>query len=229
MGNNNKTSQPARNYDCGVRKTIPFYDNIHTQISDLVKHSGIKKDIWLDTGCGTGYMVKNFLPLFPNTQFILADPSKDMLKISKEKLVKESRNTIFICDGTETLSLPNESINIITAVLAHHYLSKDKRCLAIENCLRMLSKGGMLITCEHVAASCDDGVSISLSRWADYQRSAGKSAEKVESHIARYNVDYFPITIEEHFSLMRDCGFHTVELLWASYSDAVFYAIKDKR
>ena len=52
----------------------------------------------------------------------------------------------------------------------------------------------------------------------------GKSA--AASHIKRFGVEYFPVSIEEHLSLLRETGFKSVELLWFSYLQAGFYAIK---
>jgi tRNA (cmo5U34)-methyltransferase len=39
-------------------------------------------------------------------------------------------------------------------------------------------------------------------------------------------MEYFPITIEEHLSLLREIGFEVIELLWFSYMQAGFYCQK---
>jgi len=57
-----------------------------------------------------------------------------------------------------------------------------------------------------------------------FQMERGKSA--AASHIKRFGVEYFPVSIEEHLSLLRETGFKSVELLWFSYLQAGFYAIK---
>jgi len=48
----------------------------------------------------------------------------------------------------------------------------------------------------------------------------------VENHLKRFNVEYFPINIEEHLSLLRKSGFSVVEMFWYSYMQAGFYCIK---
>ena len=70
----NNTPYASSVYDQNVRQTIPFYETIHLETIDLVKT--VKPDVscWLDTGCGTGYLVEMALPLFPGTRFVLADP-----------------------------------------------------------------------------------------------------------------------------------------------------------
>ncbi len=48
----------------------------------------------------------------------------------------------------------------------------------------------------------------------------------VKMHIDRRGVETFPITIEQHIDLLRRSGFRSVDILWASYLQAGFMAIK---
>jgi len=41
---------------------------------------------WLDTGCGTGNLVELALKAFPDTRFILADPTEKMLHAAVARL-----------------------------------------------------------------------------------------------------------------------------------------------
>ena len=65
-----------------------------------------------------------------------------------------------------------------------------------------------------------------LERWKAYQIRNGRSREEADSHMKRYGVDYFPLTVGTHFELMRECGFQGVELIWMSYMQAGFMGIK---
>src|SRR4030042_1015531 len=82
----NKTPHKSSEYDVNVIKTIPFYECFHQQTIDLVKT--IKPDVkeWLDTGCGTGFLVEKALPVFKDCIFVLADPSAEMLMMVKNRL-----------------------------------------------------------------------------------------------------------------------------------------------
>ena len=42
----------------------------------------------------------------------------------------------------------------------------------------------------------------------------------------RFENEYFPITVEEHVNLYRECEFKTIELLGFSYMQAGFYCVK---
>ena len=65
-----------------------------------------------------------------------------------------------------------------------------------------------------------------LKRLETYEIKAGRTPEEVKSHSARYNREFFPITIKEHLELLKKTGFSTAELFWHSYMQSGFYAVK---
>ena len=74
---------------------------------------------------------------------------------------------------------------------------------------------------------CDSSEkSVYLEKWKRYQMRQGKSQEESENHIERYGKDYFPITLEEHFKLIQNCGFQAVEILWLSNMQVGFWGMK---
>ena len=53
-----------------------------------------------------------------------------------------------------------------------------------------------------------------------------KDPKIVKMHIDRRGVEVFPITIEEHIKMLREAGFRSVDVLWTSYLQAGFWAVK---
>lgn len=219
------TSSSPQEYDWGVRKTIPYYENIHTETIDLIAHVVPWPNHWVDVGCGTGRLVIEAAHRFPDTEFTLTDPSEEMLTMAKTSLAG-SKNCMYIQVGTEDLQLPDQFADVITAILAHHYLDAAGRAKAIRNCFRILRPGGVLVTCEHTAPRTEYGTRIAIERWKDWQIQAGKRADAAASYMARYGSAFFPIKASEHVTLLEEHGFCPVEVLYASYCDTVFYAIK---
>ena len=216
-------------YDSHITATIPYYQAFSLEIINLVRAVCGEPMLWLDTGCGTGNLVSQAAKLFPCTKFILADPSAEMLQEAKQKMQNnaiENYQILAPC-GTQEISLPRgESPDVISAVLCHHYLDKAGRKSATERCFHLLTGGGLYITFENIRPVTAAGTEIGLANWRRFQIERGKSAEAAESHIKRFGIEYFPITIEEHLSLLKEAGFKIVELLWFSYLQAGFYAIK---
>lgn len=224
-----ESQRRAEFYDKNVRQTIPYYETINHEIIDLIKH--LKPDVscWLDTGCGTGFIVEQALAAFPAARFVLTDPSDGMLDQARKRLARaNSRVRLLDAMKSEELVWPEGEAapQVITAILCHHYSSRDERSRAIEKCYRMLADSGVFVNFENVAPYTQHGVEKGLERWGRFQAAQGRSAELVQKHLQRYDTVYFPIRIDEHIALLRDAGFRVVELLWFSHMQAGFYAVK---
>ena len=226
--NDNKSAHMANEYDEKIRETIPYYDAFHLETIDLVKSINAIPEKWLDTGCGTGNFISSAAKAFKGTKFVLADPSKDMLDIARQKISGAGCTELELLYPVPSggIELPEEEFEVITAIQCHHYLDVEGRKEAIQNCFRMLKCNGVFITFENIRPLSQVGTLIGLDRWKQFQTSKGKSDEEAEKHIGRFDKEYFPITIEEHLELLKEVGFSFVEVFWYSYMQAGFYAIK---
>ena len=219
----NATPHSAIAYDAGVRRTIPYYDVIHGEVLSFIEALPERPRTWLDTGCGTGALVERALPRFPDTRFVVADPSPAMLTVARERLT-EPRVTVLPPCGTN--DLPADCFDVVTAIQCHHYLDRSGRQAAVGVCFDRLRPGGVFVTSENVRPLSRTGLDLGLRHWARFQERAGKSSAEVAAQLARFDREYFPITLEEHLLLYREAGFVAVEVLWYSYLQAAFYAVK---
>lgn len=225
----NTTPHLSTMYDSQILNTIPYYECFHNEAINIVKALNIKPKIWLDTGAGTGILVKRCIDIFSDTLFIIADPSSEMLAVAREKLGGYGEDTVRFLDpaGTQNISLePGDKPDVITAVQSHHYLSAEERERATKVCYDALNKDGLFIAFENIRPLTEKGIEVGKQNWSSYQLSRGKSEEQVKKHMERFGVEYFPITVKEHLNLYRRCGFKVVELFWFSYMQAGFYCIK---
>jgi tRNA (cmo5U34)-methyltransferase len=214
-------------YDGHIARTIPYYDQIHREIIDLVLSLDRPPRLWLDTGCGTGTLVMRALDHFPGTHFMLADPSETMLAQARSKLKGQKRVAFLRPTCSQELNgLVNEKPDLITAVQCHHYLSQEERRRAVAACYDMLPTDGVYITFENVRPLTDRGIEIGKRRWERFQAENGKTEAEAKAHIDRFDNEYFPITVEQHLDLYRGTKFRTVELFWYSYMQAGFYCIR---
>jgi tRNA (cmo5U34)-methyltransferase len=222
----NSTPHSTATYDAQVRNTIPHYDDFHEQTINLIKAMHLQPRTWLDTGCGTGTLAEKAMKAFPNTQFTLADPSAQMLDAAKNKL-KNALNVRFLnASATQNLVLQKEEFDAITSIQSHHYLSPNERMKATAVCFELLSPRGVYVTFENIQPATPKGMAIGKENWKLFQLSKGRDKCVVEEHLQRFGVEYLPITVKEHISLLKKTGFSTVELLWYSYMQAGFYCIK---
>lgn len=219
----NATPHMATAYDAGVRLTIPYYDAIHEEVLSFIEALPERPRTWLDTGCGTGALVALALPRFPETRFVVADPSPAMLAVARERL---SDPRVAVLPPCGTGDLPDGSFDIVTAIQCHHYLDRRERRAAVAACFHQLRPGGVFVTSENVRPLSRTGLDLGLRYWGRFQERAGKSPSEVAAQLARFDCEYHPITLEEHLRLYREAGFVAVEILWCSYLQAAFYAVK---
>lgn len=218
----NKSAFNVNKYDENVRKVIPFYDEIYEQIFSLIQaYCGDKQISILDTGCGTGTFGLKASRLLNLSKLVLCEPSEKMIADAKKKFDACE----FICIGSENLSFMDE-FDVVTAIQSHHYFDRATRERAVLNCFNALKSGGIFICFENTAPFSEIGKDIILKRMETFQLKAGRTIEEVKAHSARYNQEYFPLTISEHLELLRKTGFKAAELFWHSYMQSGFYAIK---
>ena len=222
----NKSAYNANIYDENIVNTLPYYKEYSAQIIDLVNATGKKGITWLDTGCGTGTLAVRVLGERDDVSFTLCDPSEQMLDIAKDKLSGlEARNIRFFNVSSGEISF-SEEFDVVTAVQSHHYLQMDERKKAVKNCYNALKEGGIFVAFENIKMSTDESDEITLKRWVHFLEEHGNSPEKVEMQLTRRGTEVLPITIEQHIEILRECGFRSVNVLWASYLQAGVWGIK---
>jgi tRNA (cmo5U34)-methyltransferase len=223
----NRSSHKSKDYDLEIIDTIPYYESFHDESLKLIRTILIEPDIWLDIGCGTGTLVQKALEEFDNTYFILADPSQEMLNLARNKLSKQFDRLKFLEPAeTGNITIGDCKPDVITAIQSHHYMSLNERFEATNNCYGILKNNGIYITFENVRPTTSSGVEIGKEYWKNFQVSMVRDQKEVEINLKRFDVEYFPITIEEHISLLKKSGFNVVEIFWRSYMQAGFYCIK---
>lgn len=222
----NKTAHNAAEYDVKVLQTIPYYENLHDETLNIIKASKIEIGNWLDAGSGTGTFIKKAFAQFQGASFILADPSLEMMhqaKINLDGLIGRFR---FLPPVSAHELRINDKCDIITAIQSLHYLKPSLREDSVRVFYNMLNKDGLFITTENIKPMTDDGIKTGKENWKRFQVQQGRDEKEAEKHMARFGEEYFPITIEEHLKLYRNCGFKAVEMFWYSYLQAGFYCIK---
>lgn len=223
----NTSPHLAETYDKKVRETLPYYDLLMREVIDIIKVIKPQPNKWIDTGCGTGNLIDLAIKAFKKTDFLIADPSQEMLDIAvKKNIDNKNVNSIGAFTTQELEKVKVNTMDVITAIQCHHYLDAINRKKAIEVCYDLLDEGGLFVTSENISPSSDIGIKIAKQKSVNFQISQGRTKTESISHSSRFGVNYFPITIENYIGLLKECGFKVVEILWTSNTLAGFYCIK---
>lgn len=219
----NSTPFDVAEYDRQIKRTLPFYEEMFQQVVDIVRILNLQSLRWLDVGCGTGKMARTVLDNFDIQKMVCIDVEQEMLERA-ESLRDDEKVEFLQCDVRQ---LPyQEMFDIVTAIQVNHYFKKNDRIAAIKNCYDALAENGIYISFENFAPDSEEGAGLYLERWKQFQIANGKTKEEADLHIKRYGQNYFPISISESIGLLKDCGFHMVEIFWVSYMQVGILARK---
>lgn len=224
MADNNASAFDAEEYDNKIKQTLPYYEEFYAQITDVLAASGKSISSWLDVGCGTGKMYDFAKERIKPGKFVFCDNSPEMLQIAQTRFA--GAGTLFWEQSVLELDSPPE-FDVITAIQVNHYLNEKERKQSIKNCFHALKEGGCFFNFENFAPFGEDGKSLALERWKNYQIRQGKTKKEAEKHLARYGVGYHPITVTRHIEVLKECGFETVEIIWLSFLQVGLLAIKN--
>lgn len=221
----NKSSYNSFEYDDKINTTLPYYEEFHRQVIDVICAMDFHKIKWLDTGCGTGKTARKALEELGGVDidFTLCDISNEMLSIARDIL---GDNGITYRNISSQELDYSEQFDVVTAIQCHHYLSGTERKMAVEKCYNALKENGIFIAFENIRLESDHADVIAVKRWENYMISNGKTEQEVLDHTRRRGKVVLPITVAEHLDLLKNSGFQCVELLWFSYMQAGFLAIK---
>lgn len=214
-------------YDLKIRRTVPYYDEMLSQITALLK--AFNKDAlrWLDIGCGTGTLEEAMLSdgTAEIERLVMCDISDGMLEVSRNRLSALGYNAELIKRSALELDYSG-GFNAVTSVMVNHYFSRVERMSALKRCRNALDENGVFILFENIRPRTFANERLFLDMWRDFQLKKGKSPGEADKHIERFSTEYFPVTAAEHIALLDNCGFRKVETVWTSYMQAGFMGIK---
>jgi ubiquinone/menaquinone biosynthesis C-methylase UbiE len=149
---------------------------------DLVRTVKPDANCWLDTGCGTSYLVEIAMSHFPRTSFVLIDLCEPMLKQAITRLTGQPEGRVRFLPPTpsQNLSVYLNKLHLqgITAPLSHHYLHKQQRHEATQICHRLFDESGVFVTVENINPGTEEAISLGLERWKHFHIEHGRSKSR---------------------------------------------------
>ncbi len=174
----NYTPHPPEDYDANISSILPYYSAFHQETINLIKSLPSSPKVWMDTGCGTGSLVNKAINEFPDTKFLLVDPTEGMLDQARRKLSSYPAGRLEFLRASATQELSQEleeKPDVITAIQCHHYLSREDRARATSVCYDLLKEGGIYITFENTRPLTEEGITIGKRYWGNFQLSRGRN------------------------------------------------------
>ena len=221
--------QVVENYDEHIRKLIPGYEVMHSQVNALLRTYLPEEAHILVVGCGTGYELRYLAAEFPRWTFTAIDPAENMLNKAKQLLESAgyAERVDFILGDTSILEdstsyKPMFKFDAALAILVSHFISKTNKYRFFKDIFNVLKPAGLCLSYDlmHLEHERD------IETLKYLAQSTGLSEQQSQVMCERLQNDFHLI----HFSEMRDIykavGFEQVRIFTQMFAYYGFFAMK---
>jgi len=181
----------------------------------------------LDIGCGAGNYTLKLLEKLPNRHVRLIDLSRPMLDRAVARIRSVSAGEIETAQGDiRELTLGTAEFDIILAAAVFHHLRTDAEWRAVfAKCFAALRPGGSLWISDLVEHTTMAAQALMWRRYGEYL--VGLQGPEYRDHVLAYvEREDSPRPLMFQLDLLREVGFHAVEILHKNSCFAAFGAIK---
>ena len=216
-------------YGDRVRSWLPDYDEVNESMLVAMQPFVPTYAKLLDLGAGTGRFSKQILARFPDAHLTMVDFSDHMLAETSRGMVEyNGRFTPHTADiFSDSLDFEPASFDCIVSTFAiHHGRSADLYATLYQNIYRWLKPNGCFLCCDHIAGGNDYLTAMNLANWYDF------ISQNLSPEITDYFIDGCcredsPLPLQQHFQLLTDAGFGTIDTLWKKQIFGIYISIKE--
>lgn len=214
----------AEKYDSQRRFFIPCFDDYYGTSIKFLAHLRKSFTSILDLGAGTGLLTQFLYEQFPESSYILADISEQMLDVARERFDGLDNFEYQVVDYSK--ELPTGNFDLITSGLSIHHLEHEDKARLYQTIYDSLPVNGCFFNIDQFNASSPSINELYNSWWYDSIKSSGISEQDREMWLKRRELDR-ENSIEDTLTLLRHIGFSTVECIYSYMKFGVILAIKE--
>jgi tRNA (cmo5U34)-methyltransferase len=208
-------------FDDMVSRSVPFYNEIHSIILDILDRTYSGSGTIVDLGCSTAtticLMDKHLKNQGKKPTFVGIDSSGPMVAKALTKL-EESKVTsakIECADITE-YKIPKSEMILMNYTL--QFIAKDKRPTVLSNIFNALQDNGYFLLAEKIVSDEEDINDLMVDLYYDFKRRNGYSELEISQKREALENVLVPLTPKEQINNLKSAGFQKVEMLFRWYN-----------
>jgi len=181
-------SKMAAVYEKNTRISIPTYDSLFAMVQSYYRVKlGEKAASLLVIGAGGGNELSAWGPSNPTWTFTGVDPSEEMLKIAKHKVVElglESRVSL-IQGTTDDLPQPDSNFDAASCILVLHFINNVQEKLKLLGSIKdKLKLGAPFVLVSAYGNRDDSELQARLNVWKSFWIDAGLESSEVDEMVS---------------------------------------------
>ncbi len=211
-----------------IRRSVPGYDAIISQLGVLAKHHAQAQTNIYDLGCSLGAATLSMHRQTSNLKLkhICIDNSESMIKRCQSHLQRHMPNNDLqvICENIEDTVIENASIVVINFTL--QFLEPKARLKLLKNVYKGLLPDGVLILSEKLLFEDAVENQLQIDWHITSKRSNGYSDMEISQKRAALENVLIPDSLEQHKQRLKEAGFMQSYQWFQSFNFVSLIALK---
>lgn len=221
--------QVAGVFDDMLKRSIPFYEEIHHMMIEFVDHFYRPGTELVDLGCSTGATLATILERSAAAieAAIGVDDSEAMLLKARERFSQHASRERVSFQQTD---LRHYAFNRPSVVILNYTLQFVRplyRQGVVNAIYQALTPGGILLMSEKVLEQSTSVSRLFMEMYTRFKLRQGYSDLEISRKREQLENVLIPYKVQEQFELLRQAGFQQAEIFFKWHNFASFIAIKD--
>ncbi len=221
----NHFEEEAELYDGIIKNLIPYYRQMIEALVNAMPFNASEGIEVIDLGCGTGTISRAVKDAYPKARLTCVDISENMLKIAAAKL-REVSDAALICRNFYDFSFDKKYDVVVSSLALHHLVTKQDKYEFYRKIYSCLNNGGVFINADVVLASTDALQDRYMAQWKMFMCENVSLDEVDNKWIPTYYKEDRPVSMMDHFEMLKGVGFEVMDVVWKYYNFAVYMAVK---
>ena len=221
------TEEVAEIFDNMAVRSIPMYKEVHYSLIEWARTFFQEPAKIYDIGCSTGTAILSLSQNldFP-TKFVGVDLSKPMIEQARVKLqnIPKHHEVELKCENALDIEYSESMMTIVNYTL--QFIQVPLRQALLRKIYEGLRPNGILFISEKVRSSSESFQELMTKSYEKFKFERGYTMNEIERKKEALDNVLIPYTLEEHFSLLKEVGFATYEILYKSNNFVTLVARK---
>lgn len=219
----NHFESEASEFDSIITKLIPDYQLMCDVLVEFLPFKKDDKFSFIDLGTGTGTLAKLIKNMFPNSLVTCVDVSKNMLKLAEQKVGSDAR---LINSDFYSFDFDSSYDLVVSSLALHHIESIEDKKAFYEKIFNALTCNGMFINLDILLGSDEFIQQKYLNHWKNFMLESSSKAEVENKYLKNYHSEDRPASLFDHFRLLNEVGFSSIDCPYKSYNYGIYVAKK---
>ncbi len=212
---NHAFTQGAAGYAARTARLVPSLQDVYRMAAILLAEHVPPSGRVMILGAGGGLELKTFIEMQPGWNFDGIDPSAEMIDQAHLTLGDQADRVSFTQGYID--DAPDGPYDGATCLLTLHFLPREERLRTLQQIVRRLRPGALLIVMHHSAPEGSER-DVWLRRNAAFMMSHGIPSKQAQKSIETLKTRLPILTPREDATLLEEAGLADIQLFYAAFT-----------